>query len=87
MIEKRAKETTAETAGVSEGRRVFAMNEAQAAAFDLLQDFGLPATLDALSSACRAIAKWHREDREPKYAVKFERFANKLHQLSLDAQP
>ncbi len=80
-------QTTDETAGASEGRRVFTMSEPQMAAFDLLQDHGLPAALDALSFVCRTIAKWHREDGEAKYAVKFERFSSKLHKLSLDAAP
>lgn len=46
---------------------------------------GLPAALDGLATVCRTVAKWHREDGEPKQAVKFERFADKLHQLSLEA--
>lgn len=71
-------------AGVEEGRRVFTMTETQAACFDLMQDYGLPATLDGLSTVCRTIAKWHREDNEPQFAVKFERFADKLHKLSLE---
>lgn len=75
---------TDNTAGANEGRRAWSMTEVQGAAFDLLQDHGLPATLDGLSFVCRTIAKWHREDREPKYAAKFERYADKLHKLSLE---
>lgn len=76
---------TDETAGVSEGRRAFSMTEVEGRAFDLLQDHGLPSTLDGICSVCRTIAKWHREDREPKFAAKLERIAGKLHALSLEA--
>lgn len=61
------------------------MTEIESHLHDLLCDFGLPATLDGLSSLCRQWEGWARADRDRRKEIAtWRKAADRLHALSLE---